>query len=708
MPVQPLREQPFEQEMCKFFNRHNGLEVDLAYHVAVTADGTVWAANPRGVARLEGEQWQVIRHPDLLPGANGRCLVVDAQGSLWVGSSTGVARLKDGRWHHWYGEGAPTREIHDLAPDGKGGLWALMSHDGDLNFRDVWHCDGSKWQCWEVGGVRQDPTRIALDGKGTPYIVFLGKVLRLRGKRWSRVSLKAGRAKAITVAGAPDGSVWVGTSDGVIVLRDGAPERVIGRAEGMPVRAVQQIAFAPNGDVWFSHGVAASRLRGSSWRYYSPYTWFPGGRLNRITVAPDGTVWLAASEGVCRLKTETMTLAQKSALFEAAVPAEHMRYGFVMERVLAVADDPNSPWHWQVTDNDGSHTADYCAAECFRYAATKAEDARKNAREAVNGCLRLVRLPEKRGFLARSAFRKDETMVASVAGEWHESSDGQWLWKGDTSSDELDGHMFAYSVYYDLVADEQERRTIAAAVSDLIAGIAENGYVLLDLDGKHTRWGVWSPELLWSDHWQPQRKLNSLEMLSYLRTALHMTGDRKFDDAYRELVETHKYAETVRTSQLGTEPQSFSKFDDLLTFHAFYPILKYETDPTLRAIYLDALERFWQFVRPERTPLYTAMVNIFLEKNVDFEVLHEALAGHRLDRAARAVVNAVRQDLEWREVEGVRMLTKVLPSAERSHYQWHRNPYLSERPHAPNRIGYPTSFLLVYWLARYHGLLVPA
>ncbi len=709
MPAGPLQERVLEQEICTFFNRHHGLEISGAYAVAVTREGTVWAGTALGVARFDGERWQVVHHPDAIPGGEVCRLAADPEGALWVGSSTGVARFQGGQWHHWYGEEVPTRDIHDLVPDGKGGVWAIMAHEWDLASRDVWHFDGRKWRYWEVAhGQGDELARIALDGRGVPYVIRTGKVLRLRGRRWVRVSLKAGRATALALASAPDGAVWVGTTDGVVILRDGVPERTIGKPEGMPVRGVHDIAFAPNGDVWFSHGVAASRLRGSEWRYYSPYSWFPGNALSNVAVAPEGAVWLAGSAGVGRIETRKMTLTEKSALLEALVPKYHLHDGLVLEPWLEDPEDPKSGWHWQVTDNDGSHAAEYCAAESLRYGVTKAEDARRNAREAMRGLMRLVRLTGRRGFLARAAFRKDAPGIVSVAGEWHESADGEWLWKGDTSSDELDTHMLAYGIYYDLVADQAERKELAEMISGLIGGIVDNGYVLLDLDGKHTRWGVWSPELLGSPEWEPERSLNSLEMLAHLRSALHITGERQFEDAYRYLVEKHGYAETVRTSQMANNPYIFSKFDDVLACKAYYPLLKYESDPALRAIYLDSLDRFWQFVRPERNPLFTAVANIFLQRYEDLEVIFEVLSGYRMDQVRRGVFNSLRQDVKLSRIEGRRVVDRVLPGAERWQYDWGNCSYEADRGDGPDRRDRPSPFLEVYWMSRYHGLLSPA
>jgi len=213
--------------------------------------------------------------------------------------------------------------------------------------------------------------------------------------------------------------------------------------------------------------------------------------------------------------------------------------------------------------------------------------------------------------------------------------------------------------------------------------------------------------VLSTPQWAPERKLNSLEMLAHLRSALHITGEQQFQDAYRQLVEVHGYVETVRSSQMANDPYVFHKFDDVLACKAYYPLLKYETDPSLRALYLDSLERFWQFVRPERNPLFTAIANIFLQRCEDLEVIFEVLSGYRLDHHRRAVTNSIRQDLKLSTIEGRLVADRVLPGAERWQYDWGNCSYVADRGHGPDRLDRPTPFLLIYWMSRYHDLLLP-
>jgi len=702
MDKKGIADEPFVQEFRTLFTRSDGLPSAEVRDVAVTTEGIVWAATAFGLARFDGARWHKVWTAPAMAGAHVGRLAAGRDGDLWVGGSTGVSLLRKGRWHHWWGYESPTRWIHSLAPDAEGGVWAVMSHEGDLNWRDVWHWAGNIWQSWEVTRG-DDPSAIALDGAGLPYLVSNGYLMALDGEEWRAADL--GGAEVIGVSSGPGGSVWVGTSDGAIVLREGKVAERIGQAEGLPVRGVRKVSFGPDGDAWFLHPTAVSRRTKAGWRYYSPDCWVPGQGASALAVAADGTVWMAGSQGAARIESKRITLAEKSRLIEPLVPKQHMRDGMIYDLVHVAPGDPGSDWYWHVTDNDGSHTAEYMAAECFRYAVTHAADARENARACLDALLRLIETPGTPGFLARSMYRADDEKIMAVAGEWHLSKDSKWIWKGDTSSDEMDGDTFGIGIYYDLVADDKEKKRIAPVMSRLVGGIIDNGYVIKDTDGKHTRWAVWSPTLLLTPEWLEQRKLNSMEMLAHVKSAIHMTGEQKFRDAYRELAEVHGYADFISTQQMATPIDAFHKFDDDLAIQAYYPLLRYEDDPALRKIYLDSLARFWEFVRPEANPLYTFLCNALLDRREDLEPAVEVLRGYRMDHTARAVVNEARQDIEWRKVGSRRLLVKTLPGPERPIYQSSDNMWVSERGGSPGQTRVPTPFLLAYWLARYHGLI---
>src|SRR5438105_14470353 len=75
---------------------------------------------------------------------------------------------------------------------------------------------------------------------------------------------------------------------------------------------------------------------------------------------------------------------------------------------------------------------------------------------------------------------------------WVPSADGKWLWKRDASSDEVDGHILGYAMYYDLAADDAEKNLVADQVDRIVGGIIDHGYLLRDIDCKVTQRGNWS------------------------------------------------------------------------------------------------------------------------------------------------------------------------------------------------------------------------
>src|SRR5437867_5281767 len=235
-----------------------------------------------------------------------------------------------------------------------------------------------------------------------------------------------------------------------------------------------------------------------------------------------------------------MTLAQKAEHFEQRIRARHDRYGLVADSHLRVAGDVASN-ELRDNDNDGLWTAMYAAGECFRYAVTKSPEALANARKSVEAILFLEEVAGRRGFPARSYIRKGDPMPHG--GEWHWTSDGQYYWKADTSSDEIVGHFFIFSIAYDLLPDEDLRKRIAETAKRIMDHIIDHGYYLIDLDGKPTLWGYWAPERLAKE--RDERALNSMQLLSFLKTTAHITGHSRYEAEYKKVAYELKYAELM-------------------------------------------------------------------------------------------------------------------------------------------------------------------
>ncbi|MFQ5810118.1 MAG: hypothetical protein ACE5JM_10915 [Armatimonadota bacterium] len=507
------------------------------------------------------------------------------------------------------------------------------------------------------------------------------------------------------------GHHYTAGSDGVTVEQGSGGRWALDRSNGLPVTPVTCVAAAPNGDVWFGGPRGAMRWTGGRFEYHASKRWLPDDRVEAIECLPDGSARVHTPAGVSHIHCQEISLEEKAVHYEQLTDARHERFGYVTGCHLLQPGDL-SQWRHNIDDNDGLWTAMYVAAESFRYAVTRSEDAKRKARRSLLAILELERQTGIPGFPARAlTHRSEPDFGREREGEWQKTADGEWEWKGDTSSDEMDGHYFAWPIYYDLVADDEEKATIRATVRRVTDYIIGNGYYLIDADGKPTRWGVWAPERLNDDpRWGPERGLNSLELLTYLKVAHRITGDQKYARAARDLIENHHYA--LNTIEQKILPGDFAgaednHSDDELAFLCYYGLLRYETDPQLRAIYLASLERSWQIERPEKCPLWNFIYGAVTGRPCDVEAAVESLQDIPLDLIKWKVTNSHRQDLQ-RDPEpdraGQPQLLAPLPGRERPLHKWNGNPYCIDGGNdLEEECG--TFWLLPYWMGRYHGII---
>src|SRR5258708_3973221 len=162
------------------------------------------------------------------------------------------------------------------------------------------------------------------------------------------------------------------------------------------------------------------------------------------------------------------------------------------------------------TDHDGLGTAIDSAAECFRYAVTKSPRALAQARKTIEAVLFLEQVTGRPGYPARSYITAEETRPGD--GVWHWTAERKYLWKGDTSSDEIAGHFFLFSIAWDLLPDAALKQRIAGTARRIMDHILDNGYNLTDLHGQPTYWGRWSPDYFASARGRSDSPLNAVEL----------------------------------------------------------------------------------------------------------------------------------------------------------------------------------------------------
>jgi len=483
-----------------------------------------------------------------------------------------------------------------------------------------------------------------------------------------------------------------------------------------------------DGGVWLGskHGLMYLAPKAARWRLFHARRWLPDDHVQGLASSGDGSsVWVRTVGGMARLQQKETTLDTKISEIEANLRKRHVRHGLVGEINLAEPGKLDSGWVQHSSDNDGLWTSMYVGAEVYRYGVTHDEQAKKNARESLDALMFLERVTGIPGFVARSVV-PIENDPKKYGGEWHRSADGKWWWKGDTSSDELDGHYFAYAVYYDIVADEKEKAEIRKYVERITDHILDHGLYYVGPPGKPTTWGVWAPEKLNHDlDWIDDRGLNSLEILSHLKTAEYIVGKPRYAQVAKELIEKHSYHINTVDQKLVWPHSAVNHSDDELAFLAYHQLLLYERDPKLRKIYLASLRRSWQIERPEHSPFFNYIYASGLQASqwtkpqqrppeafvdpaqYDRDACIAWFRDVPADTIGWRIENSKRRDLgELSQNRGQQPYSRmVLPASERRVMKWNGDPYELDGGSSGRERDDGTFILLPYWMGRYHRFL---
>jgi hypothetical protein len=520
-----------------------------------------------------------------------------------------------------------------------------------------------------------------------------------------------------------NGTVWLGSDVGVFATDGANWWNVIDRTDGLPYEYVTCLAIGPDASLWVGTIEGVCRLKEGGWQYYWGPRYLPHNRVNAIAVDEDGAAWVATDGGVARLYEQRVTLAEKAAHYQRITDERHNRRGYVTGARLKKPGDPGGGVIHEASDNDGLWTAVYAAAQSFRYAATKDPKAKEAARKSMTAMLDLVRYTGIPGFPARAVIRKDEEVdgydpneTVRVPGEtdkiWFPSPvDPEVLCKGDTSSDELDGHYFAWLVYHDLAADAAEKRAIAAVVEAVTDNLLKHDLTLVGHTGRKTRWGVFHPRYINDDPaWWEERGLNALSMLSYLKVAEHICGHERYRAKYRELIEEHHYLLNTVTQKVAEPWDNVNHSDDQMAFMQYYCILRLEKDPATRLVLLQSIERSWQIERPEASPFFNFVYGASTGRPCDAEAALSELKEWPWELVEWQMRGSHRHDVTLRtnnsEGRTRSQLTRALPAGERRLMRWNGNPYQPDGGTPDGRSEEDGSaWLLPYWMGRYHRLI---
>jgi hypothetical protein len=634
-----------------------------------------WAVTEQGLHRFQSNRWEKLSDEKIVD----MCLHLD---QVYAATQDDIFRIDN-------------KQLFNIVPDG-----GYLSSDITMLMED-----GTQ--------VLADPVKLGPISRiesysGTLHILRKGQLVQLAGKVVNEYFIDWGQLPSRETRDMlrMGSRLIVSTDRGLGVLRGASMFEVKGK-DGLPVEDTYSLTKGFDGDVWIGTSRGAIRMLENDWHYFGADHWLPDNKVNGIATG-DKKVFIATDGGIGIIHYEPFTLQKKVSHYEQHLNEwGHKRLGFI-HTVYKLGDE----WVREVSDNDGGHTATYLSAMSYKYAATGDPKAREEAIDAFRAMIWLDRVTPIDGFVARAIWSvkgdKGEMGRRGSGGlpaKWYPTDDGNFFWKGDTSSDEVIAHFYSVALFHDLVAEGRDKELAREHIRRMASYIMENGWVYIDMDGKPTRWGRWNPEYLLRPYGWSDRGVNGLEVLAFMQTALNITGEEKFRSGYQQLV-NWGYAENTIRQKNTFPPSTIAPWDDNLAFESYVILMRYEKDPEMRSMYLRSLERTWEIKRMEKIPWFNFTYASVTNNDGDLTAAVQHLREWTLDCIEHNYRNSHRDDLfvdsGYTSYEGG---LKAISPRETSVKRGSRRAIVLDGGVGGRRIMEPVGFIRDYWMGRHYGFI---
>ncbi len=688
-----IKYKPFKQDKRTHYDCRDGLPSSDVLCLAVGADGRVWAGTQKGVACFDGERFVSVPLFD----SSVQSTFTDSSGNVWLASGNIVCTCDGKNMQQLEGD------VVAISQDHAGRLRLIT----DKHLYRYENGEFVKWYWTENANVLD----MCAFADGEIFVAAENSLKTALGKRlrWFNVTPETSKfpdSRIQAVAGDKFGLTWIGTDKGLVIYDAGNHYVTKDKVNALTSYNVKKILFGTSGKRYVGTDIGLVIYDGAKRHFYGAEYWLPDGEVTAIAEADGNSVWVATHKGISHIETVMMTLEEKADFYQDINEKYNLRdIGFVAQRVLDDARDLGSGYV-NITDNDGLRAGSYLMAMAYKYAVTGDETALAIAKRCVEAMLVLLNVTGIPGLTARCVRRKGDNSYCGNMPKWFDAGEYEWL--GDVSSDEMVGHFSALSVFYDICADEEEKAVICKALCAVVDHILENGYKLKDADGEYTRWGNWNPDdINRNSDWSGEHGTNALEMLAFLKIAYHMSGDEKYNAEYFRLVREEHYA--LNTMYRKVKDEHTCHIDDNLCFLSSIPLLTYETDPDLRAVYLVGMREHWEYERIERNPFNNIVYASLTGEDGDSDKAANSLREMPLILMTVNVTNSLRNDLVWNysteQFGEPPQLAEPLPYDEKPAVRYHRNHFRADAVCRRPSLLEGVSYLLPYWMGRYYGVI---
>lgn len=417
-------------------------------------------------------------------------------------------------------------------------------------------------------------------------------------------------------------------------------------------------------------------------------------------------------------------LAQRAEAYQQVFEQRHYTHGLSFN--CRTPDDPDGDLRYSTLGDAAFQSGQCTQAMALRYAVTRTPEALAHIRDHLAGWRFFQRLTGVPGLIGRSYSHVDWSMEDGAYDDLDENPDkhrGQgefadYLWKADTSRDQVSGAVNGIAMAFDLVDDDQARRDARDFLVELADHVWDNGLAIVDPDGEMTTHGDMDGESI--EGLPVPNGMNAVCCLAWFKAAHHVSGEQRFDDHYRELLMERDYLGAMRDYMWVYMGYGTKWYNVYLVYQNWFHLMRLEQDPDLRedykAVFRDTL---WLNVKDETTPNHRAVAEanpvkipwyLYSTGERDALRLHDALwqvvVFPESPLRDKRVSNSTNPDIQVNPDRSDEALFP-LPSNLRKPDMviWHRNPFELDGGEDSGEERTGCDYLLPYWLGRYYGYI---
>ena len=285
------------QYIHRIWQAQQGLPQASIYAIVQTRDGYLWLGTQTGLVKFDGVRFTTV---DELGGMSMTHiwitrLMEDREGALWIGTNQiGLIKLQNGKLRRYsQRDGLPSGPVQCLFADAQDHVWACTPNGLAELAQDTVRVFGPS------EGLPAPDIRAACASRGGALVAGADSS---RISSWNGARFVAGpplldSAAVQAMLCADDGSMWIGTSDGLFHVQGGRRDRLT-VADGLADNSILTLTESHEGDILVGTENGFSRVRGRDVDSFRSQDGLSQSTVYSLYEDREGSVWVATKHGL--------------------------------------------------------------------------------------------------------------------------------------------------------------------------------------------------------------------------------------------------------------------------------------------------------------------------------------------------------------------------------------------------------------------------